>query len=236
MFWQEHAAERPKAVREARKHGGAVSKRRGLGKLPDDWQEQIAKQIPNIHLDFLAITGCRPSELAHITAEYSDEGLLTVFIQGSKVKDTGHSCGQSTGQELRTLVIDTKKSEAARRIFTFLKAGRKIPSIEKTELEALRKKLARVSETLFPGIPVISFYSYRHQLMSNLKEDGMSPEKIASIAGHQSTKTQQLYGRSGSGKGGHAINEVHASRPVRSPGKAIPGAKSIRSPMPTPGF
>lgn len=222
IYWKEHAAERPKAIKEAKKQGCAVSKRVGLGKLPENWQEQISGCLQNIHLDILSSSGCRPVELSTITITCNLDSTLTFTIQGAKIKVSGHACGQSTGQEERTFTRQIGDSPALQRIAQAVISGPIIP-LNRKEMDSLRKRLSRKSRKLFPKVPAISFYSYRHQMASDLKKNGYAQEKIAQILGHQSTKTQKSYGRSGSGaSGGIGVKEVSASSNVRTSNRPLP--------------
>lgn len=214
-YWKEHALERPKALRASKKTGRAISKRIGLGKLPPDWRERVAAGMNfDPRLDLLSITGCRPVELAGIKMRIEDSKLV-MEIPGAKVKETGHQCGQPTGQKMRLLTVDPASSPAAARIFRRVSEGSPIPDLSAKALHALRQRLAKRSRELFPGIPQISFYSYRHQLVSDLKSNGGDPAEIAKIAGHQSVRTQQNYGRAGSGKGQGVIVRARASSQIR---------------------
>lgn len=212
-YWKEHAADRPKAIKTSKAHGRAVSKRAGLGKLPLDWQEAIHRVIPDIRLDLLEVTGCRPSELKDLEIRIENE-LLVIEIAGKKVKESGHHCGLPTGQKRRTLTIDPI-SPAVQRIYQSIQNGIPLPEMTPKVLHALRQRLARKSLELFPKTPQISFYSYRHQVLSDLKATSGDPEEIARVAGHQSVRTQQVYGRKASGKGRSGIVKVTASSNVR---------------------
>lgn len=227
QYWKEHVEDRPKALRESSKTGRAISKRRGLGKLPEDWREQIAESMDHDpRLDILGITGCRPVELAGVKMRIEDRKLV-IEIPGAKVKEN-HSCGKPTGQEMRVLTIDPASSPGSSRIFTHVREGTPLPDVSAKALHSLRQRLARKSRELFPGVPQVSFYSYRHQLISDLKASGGEEAEIASVAGHQSARTQQNYGRAGSGKGRAGILHARASSPVR-------GSRRVFRPRPDGG-
>ncbi|WP_217427818.1 hypothetical protein, partial [Serratia marcescens] len=65
-----------------------------------------------------------------------------------------------------------------------------------------------------------SLYTYRHKVASNLKATGASKRQIAEFLGHRTTESQQHYGYSRSGSGGHSMtakgsNEVRVKPDIK---------------------
>lgn len=225
-YWSEHAAERPAALRAARKKGRCVSKRRGLGKLPADWRESLSQAMGYpVVLDILSLSGCRPAEIPKLSVAMED-GSLVILISGAKVKNSGHHCGAATGQAVRTLRIPIA-SPAAGRLASLLDTSGTISIPDRRTLRNLRESIARASQKLFSQR--LSYYSFRHQLASDMKRSGMEVAEIAAFLGHASTKTQSVYGRAGSGRSpGGAMPRATASSPVRTPRRSPP---SLEGPM-----
>lgn len=92
---------------------------------------------------------------------------------------------------------------------------------------AIRDRLRKECRELWPRRKMHpTLKSFRHQLGSNLKASGESPENIAYIMGHQSTDSASVYGNPRSGAGG----KVHI-RPAHDS-----DLSKIRTPKQSPGY
>lgn len=166
------------------------SKRKDLIKLPKNWKEQMlalsikspAYYLPTI---VLAATGCRPAELAvGVELKISGEDVA-VRIFGVKVSE-------ASGQQWRQFNV-------RRSVFP----SNVLDQIEKTGLlrvqiknpDAFRTHLTRHSTALFPGMPAVTAYTFRHSLAEDLREAGWSAEELAGLLGHATSEMQRNYGR-----------------------------------------
>lgn len=206
------------------KKGGAVSKRKGLHKLPFDWREQIAKAMDYpILLDVVAVCGARPSELQYLQIHHSEdtgEAEMMFLIQGTKTSEGRY------GQEERRVTVNGYSSPAALRLRS--KGIELLDNVSKDDLKRFSEKLRRVSSKLFHGSGyTVSLYSFRHAFAEAMKSSGLPLNIIACALGHCVTETQKKYGhvaKFGKGQmcpiinacGITPVRENHARTPTRA--------------------
>lgn len=203
------------------------SKRADLPFLPIGWQDRFLNftaEDPS-HCDvgvLLVHCGLRPVELAKgVKLALADKGVA-VEIMGGKVRATA-------GQPWRSFVLDAnglpppfvQRLKAAGELFVT------------ADPDPLRSYLNRLSDRVFlqgdfkpKGAHkkqyVLSAYTFRHSLVTELREEGWDTASIASIIGESSAKTVTLYGTR-SRKGPQPASKlailqgsVQAARPVRA--------------------
>jgi len=135
-------------------------------------------------------TGCRPAEMLHIKAL----GNNKFFIPSAKKTEDG-----LRGLD-RTIKLDLKE---AFYVTTALKALVNLDPIKGKA--SLQKALERATKKAWPRRKKqITFYSFRHQVASNLKSAGTDLKTRSYIMGHQSTTSISSYGdiRYGTGASG----------------------------------
>ncbi|WP_182310016.1 site-specific integrase [Aeromonas media] len=126
--------------------------------------------------------GIRPAELATITAQGN---RLTVI--GAKKSHDG-----KRGAD-RVLQFDTISPEKLQLMVTEAK---------KAKIGSLQDKLRAAGKSLWPARKSLpTFYSWRHQMGSELKASGLDRQRIAYIMGHQATSSVDKYGNRKSANG-----------------------------------
>lgn len=198
------------------------SKRLALIGLPDDWRSQLCRRGARGRyanaLRVLALSGCRPSELANGVLVWREweEGvgalILHIGINGTKVK-------AAQGQPYRSisyLADDPHPLVAA--------LNRQLNAEEEAYLHIsvasarnLSVEIRRLALGLWPGHKhAITAYCFRHQWSADMKSliDG---DAVSRGLGHVSAKTRRLYGvASQVRQGGLKPIGVIADRLVRS--------------------
>ncbi len=129
------------------------------------------------------LTGIRPTELAGVTV---DSNRLTVI--GAKKSHHG-----TRGAD-RVLQLDG---------ITALTLYMLVTLAQKVNVGCLQDKLRAAGKNLWPKRKHLpTFYSWRHQMGSELKASGMGRLQIAYLMGHQATASIDRYGNRKSAKGG----------------------------------
>lgn len=197
------------------------SKRQALAGLPDDWRSQLCRRGAHGRyanaLRVLALSGCRPSELANgvLVWREREEGagalILHIGINGAKVK-------AAQGQPYRCisyLADDPHPLVAA--------LNRQLNAEEDAYLHIsvasarnLTVEIRRLARGLWPGHKhAITAYCFRHQWAADMKSfiDG---DAVSRGLGHVSAKTRRLYGvASQARQDGLKPIRVIADRPIR---------------------
>lgn len=192
-----------------------LGKRRGLGRLQDDWREQLlarAEANDRLPIILLVITGCRPSEVA-LGVDIRRQGRQVLLgIRGAKVT-------ADNGQPYRVLSIDEDHPWGCRLVDCLSSALTHAGYWESAR--SLQHRIRRVATQWQHSVGIsgyqISAYSFRHQVASDLKRDGESAEWIAAVLGHRSTRTAASYGTWHQGKSGQGgliqgVAVMHAPR------------------------
>ena len=161
-----------------------VSKRRSLKGLPIDWREQVIGKLTGYHRDWawlMAICGCRPSEIALGINVRPDGDGVTITIRGTKT-DRGH------GQPKRVLHVSGNLVDVGQ-----IGCERTIKSVS---ANAVSTALGRAGRAVFGSkrARLVSAYSFRHQVASDLKASGMPAEEASAFLGHASAETKRYYG------------------------------------------
>lgn len=175
------------------------SKRVGLPDLPTGWQERFLDEIASntTYGDagvLLRFCGTRPVELAQgVRLTATPEGIV-VRVLGGKVRETA-------GQPWRLLLLDpTALPESF--VHRVQDAGE---ITVKAEEGAMRAYLARLTDLVFKqgksweeGIKktkhILSAYTLRHALVTDLRADGWEDDTIAGAIGESSAQTASYYG------------------------------------------
>lgn len=204
----------------------AHSKRSDLPHLPEGWQERfqeiiaLNRQYQDAGL-LLLHCGLRPVELAKGVSLRSTLKGMEVHILGGKTRETA-------GQPWRSFVLDPETLPES--FVDHVQINGKITV--SADPEGLRAYLHRLSDRVFlqgkfrpKGARktsfVLSAYTFRHALVTDLRDDGWDTKSIAAVIGESSAQTVSYYGtrrRSGSlapRKSTILKNSVQAARPVR---------------------
>lgn len=184
--------------------GTTHSKRRGLGRLPVDWRDQILSVVNLIELPpilVLALTGCRPGELATGVQIQAQGDRLLLTILGSKVSERN---GQPTRKIMVDLTHPWVASLNARCAGQGAAVTVSLPEAKLNRLLARLAKKAKANSTSQGGQwdYQISAYSFRHQVAADLKAISAAPARIAEVLGHRSERTQTCYGQWRQGRAG----------------------------------
>lgn len=140
------------------------------------------------------IVGCRPAEMPYIRLHDNS----TAFIPSAKKTADG-----MRGLD-RIITLNEESYVLLSHSITLL--HQEFNSLRKDPFKGMhriQRRLQTATSKLWPRRRHhISLYSYRHQMGSDLKASGMSPEATASIMGHQSIKSIEKYGdkRRGTGR------------------------------------
>ncbi|ARE81966.1 site-specific integrase [Roseovarius mucosus] len=203
----------------------------------------------------LMLTGCRPSEVSDdlgvvIRAfERDGENRLAFEISGAKLAKADAE-GHGKGQERRWIEVCCQTPEAhwlfahvsdhcddqmnIRLVApTHSQTGLALMPTERQRrvTNSLGKLLERLGRVAFPRLQHrLSPYVFRHALSSDFRSGGgrWSSEEIATVLGHQSTRTQSNYGSANTSRGlagsrAVQIVQVSALNPVRSSECGPPG-------------
>lgn len=167
------------------------SLRDDLSELPTGWQTRILEraQASEIYADavaILALTGCRPEELAHGVTVRLDAEPAVIKIYGAKL-------GDHAGQPWREIDIPTAKLPA--HMLLCLREGCDSVEVKVDSTDALRQAVYSYSRELWPGSIPISPYHFRHNMAETLRENGWPAHEIAAVLGERSAATVSHYGR-----------------------------------------
>lgn len=166
-------------------------------------------------LEIVKILGCRPSELFNLKLL----GESTVFISGAKKTEDG-----LRGLD-RTLILDDKTFKRLLYAFNLLNLGSSLTTDKTVVIKRLQRRLQTATKSIWRRRHHhITFYSYRHQLGSDLKSSGIPPKSIAAIMGHQSTVSVDSYGDRRSVTGRHVFPSPNQQtiNKVRTPTSKLP--------------
>lgn len=175
------------------------SKKSDLPFLPDGWEQRFREAtIGHPKYDDVGVLllhcGLRPVELATgVLVSATSEGI-EIRIEGGKVRETA-------GQPWRTFTLDPKALPPS-----FVQRVRDQGTmVVSAEPDSLRLYLGRLSDQVFlqgrfkqKGAHerryVLSAYTFRHALVTSLREEGWETETIAAVIGEVSAETVRLYG------------------------------------------
>lgn len=167
------------------------SLRDDLGDLPAGWQAKILEraQASDMYADavaILALTGCRPEELAQGVIVLLDTEPAVIRIYGAKV-------GDNAGQPWREIEIPTSKLPP--HMLLCMREGCDFVEVKVASTDALRQAVYSYSRELWPASIPISPYHFRHSVAETLRENGWPAHEIAGVLGERSAATVSFYGR-----------------------------------------
>lgn len=202
------------------------SKRRDLPNLPDDWRTRFL-EITSDHEQYadaavlLRFCGLRPTELCKgVDVSFSTKGI-EVRILGGKTRKTA-------GQPWRVFRLNTALLPKS-----FVDRVERAGKIKvAAEPDALRMYLRRISAQVFRPVDakqaksrnqehVLSAYTFRHALVTDLRDEGWEAASIAAVIGEASADTVAYYGIRSGGRGKSPsssavlMDSVQAARSVR---------------------
>lgn len=136
----------------------------------------------NEFLTALYLTGCRPSEVARVTAANVNLDLgVWVFDE--------HKTGKKTGRP-RVVYLDPGMAELSRRLVAERPEGPLFPSWKlgrPFSKNAVRVRFRRLRERL-PHLAGVVAYAYRHSYASEALENGVGIAQVAELLGHVDTR------------------------------------------------
>lgn len=194
----------------------SFSKRKGLKKAASE--EDIIKSFgtnDKVHeryslaFSVIATFGIRPAELQKGVKITFQDGMIYAVAKGAKT-------GENKGQKVRAMGSALRDNNICDQVLMnaiYNNGGEVVITQNKKDYDGLRKYLNRHHKGT-------SLYTYRHKVASNLKATGASKRQIAEFLGHRTTDSQQHYGYSRSGSGGHSMtakgsNEVRVKPDIK---------------------
>lgn len=202
------------------------SKKDDLQYLDDQWRDRFMQHIQSSptykHASvLLRHCGMRPEELDKGVQVKLKKNKVVVGIEGAKVRETA-------GQPWRLLILDAQQLPAW---FIHDLSAHKIMKVQ-VKKDNFRKYLNGLTERVLQGAVrknktkvSLSAYLFRHQLATDLRENGWASEKIAAVLGESVAETTRHYGMRRRGSKSPKSNvsiirgSVQTARPVRSADK-----------------
>jgi integrase len=191
--------------------GPSRSKRRGLGRLPDDWRSRFWSIVP-VNSKYRAaiaasiLTGVRPAELVKgVDVRMGPSGALVFDIRGAKTQGGRH------GQAARRLTVVA--SGAIGDYFRKVLEGVPTTKVSVKDARLFGNQVREFGRKCFPRLKLcISPYSMRHQFAADLKAAGDS-DAVSLALGHAVADTAQHYGTARQSKnGGSRLLAVETTR------------------------
>ncbi len=198
------------------------SKRQSLAGLPANWRTALCKRAAGgrylFALIVLALTGCRPSELADGIQIWrgKDEGtgkyVIHFQIRGAKVK-------AAQGQPLRTISYGANDPHPLVDVVNELLSAQEEPKVFAQVRSAinLTVEIRRLAHSLWPKHKhAVTAYSFRHQFAADLKAN-VDDDATSRGLGHLSAATRRVYGTAGQASKGQRLRplRIEAERPVK---------------------
>jgi integrase len=174
-----------------KRHG----KKSSISKLPEDWREQMAKQVHGqfrIPSMVALLTGCRPAEV--------EKGVLIERIDGAlyaTIKSAKHTV--KAGQEQRRFrIADHPVTKMLMDFMDESNETRHKKLVEVIHGNSLTTHLRAAARKLWPERKEsITTYSTRHAISADCKKaiyDGADPDLASKVLGHIVDKTSSYYG------------------------------------------
>lgn len=198
------------------------SKRRALSGLPADWRVQLCKRGRAgqyaAALLVAALTGCRPSELERGIKVWqtryaaTQQTLIHLEVAGTKVK-------REQGQPLRQVAYAIENPHPLVSMLRELLPDKAdAPIVIHVESAVnFSAEVQRLAACLWPSHRhTVTAYCLRHQWGADAKRNG-DAEAVSRGLGHQSRKTQRIYGTASQSKPAHSLKplRIEAERPVK---------------------
>lgn len=174
-------------------------------------------------ITLLNLTGMRPVELLSVELSEIEDGRICVEVSSAKATN-----GRGIGAK-RHIVLDVLPAEerALVEYWPIYVAERQAMKIPGT-LSNLKAYLRRTAErALGKRRAYPCFYTFRHQVAADMKSAGRTPEEIAAVLGHGSSRTATThYARKVSGRGRVRVSPDSALvAQVRMTATKFPGAR-----------
>jgi integrase len=171
------------------------SKKLDMKWLPPGWRQKMVSRCSSSKygdaVAVMAATGCRPIELKKgVVLSYVD-GRVVAWMHGAKVTAT-------SGQDWREMTLSASALPEA--LFERARMEGSI-TVRIDSRDAMRTRLTAISTSkrMWPNLPAVTAYCFRHALVEDLRESDWSEEEIAEVLGHSVADTQKHYGRRKSG-------------------------------------
>jgi integrase len=168
------------------------TKRNLLSQLPSNWRQQfvagVQSSTPGMREAFLlmAISGCRPSELATTTLTLSEKNVLTIHIVSAKRRI--HQIGDWRAMRLP---LPTAYGDCRGLFDSFV-----VAQLRRITPKQISDSARKVSKRVFPSLGErVTASTFRHQFCSDLKSRGCTKREIALSLGHSMIESQNAYGR-----------------------------------------
>ncbi len=191
-----------------------IGKRASIIGLHDGWQWDVCRHVKREYRFpalVLSLTGCRPAELAKGIELFIKGDLLMCRILGSKVSATKGHRTRIIGFDPNINPIANFLSEALKK-FNTKRYIVKLPDGNSADAVQKFGDKIRYAAQRKLGLKKVSAYSCRHQVASDLRQQGFSHTDIAMILGHRTTRMRKHYGLNAYGKGGaNGIKFIDAS-------------------------
>jgi integrase len=185
------------------------TKRSSLRGLPANWREQIVEAADaddelKDWLLLMSVAGARPSEIEKgVAVEPLPNQGVRLTIEGAKAEG-------EYGQPLRIVEVFGDLAAA------LASAGSRV--ISAASANQVSVKVGRICRRIFgeKRASLVSSYSFRHQVASDLKASGISVEDASAILGHCVTETKKYYGHANQKRGNLTYKLVEATREVKA--------------------
>lgn len=200
---------------KARASGKKKPVAKSLAKKEEGWRSAMVSHAQDgpyaDPVRVLDMIGCRPEELAHgVTVKLNALGQLVIRVDhGAKVTD-------EAGQPWREITFPDADipSEWGQRL-----AGQQSFQVKIDSKDGLRAYLRRLSKRLFPKMPRVTAYVFRHAVATEMRIEGLATEELAAFLGHSVAKTQKTYGER---RGGRRVKRSRRRPTVEVPRQIKP--------------
>lgn len=203
----------------------SFSKKKGLKKAPS--AEMVLNDLSSnkslydrhsLSFSIISTFGIRPAEMQKGVKLTFQDGMIYALVKGAKVsKDKGHK-----HRAIGSMVREDNKCDQVILEAIYKNGGEVLATQNKSDYDSLRKYF----NNHYNGT---SLYTYRHQVASDLKKQGVSKRQIAEIMGHRTTDSQVHYGYARSSKGGRSMVAKGSNEVISSP-----DIKDYLKPAPAP--
>lgn len=194
------------------------SKSKRLKNLPRDWSQRLficalqSKSKHTLAVAVLAISGCRPAELAYgVELSLSADQSIHVHVFGAKTRDDG-----IYGQAYRCFDVKSDSVEYGYLVDQLRSNQGRL--VVKADPGALCDKVSYLSKKVMPQLKEpATAYCFRHRFSGSLHHAGINSGSISQALGHCSDQSMQHYSSSyRSSASGFSIRNIQSARPVRS--------------------
>lgn len=198
--------------------------RHKLGRLAEDWRQRIWNRTGGgKYADAVAVAavaGLRPAELeSGVVVKLMNDGRLAFVIEGAKVKAAGEGRA-AQGQKARAFAVAFPAGDPMAEHLKKLAAGRPDQKlkIRVSSGRAFASAFRSASAKAFPNSSAPpSAYAFRHGFCAEAKSSGLTPEQVAQVMGHASTRSQKHYGQRQQSRGGWSVDPIgSAPTPIRT--------------------